>query len=162
MSQNYIIHICVSIQELLCPPKHTIKNYFWTEFVVLTHLVIWLPGLQMAFLKKRLIFPEIKHFWGVKTYRNLQKLHLYGISFQEKLWKVIWIFYFKKSLGILSKRLFRDSIWHCILHIRICIQNCSTMKPHKTQNYSEFEQSLFWTILIMKTVIKNRFYNFLN
>ncbi len=41
----------------------------------------------MGILKKRLIFPEIKHFWGVKTYRNLQKLHLYGISFQEKLWK---------------------------------------------------------------------------
>ncbi len=38
----------------------------------------------MAFLKKRLIFPEIKHFLGGK---NLQKLHLYGISFQEKLWK---------------------------------------------------------------------------
>ncbi len=30
----------------------------------------------------------------------------------------------------------------------------------KTKTISEFEQSLFWTILIMKTVIKNRFYNF--
>ncbi len=46
---------------------------------MLTHLVIWLPGLQMAFLKKkRLLFPEIKHFLGVKTYRNLVlcKLHI--------------------------------------------------------------------------------------
>ncbi len=31
------------------------------------------------------------------------------------------------------------------------------MKPQKTQTISEFEQSLFWTILIMKTVIQNRF-----
>ncbi len=50
------------------------------------HLVTRSPNGIFEGKKKRQIFPEIKHFGGGGG-GNLQKLHLYGISFQEKLWK---------------------------------------------------------------------------
>ncbi len=83
-SKLHNTYMCINSRTAL-PTKTHNKKLFLNRIVVLTHLVIWLPGPKWHFWKKRLIFPEIKHFGGVKTYRNLQKLHLMD-SF-KKLWK---------------------------------------------------------------------------